>query len=226
MPLAFFRPALPTPFPAARSARSVAHDCRPGMHRDPAGTTTMQNVLGTCLALAIIGGGFALTGDLARLADRGMQVIQATDVPDHDAPVPVAAGPVAAEGPRNAGAVQPARVTAHVLDAVDITTLTPGSRVVVWIRHPGRSTPADMRSLVCDVIDPAGREALVSEVEPAPASGAPAFAPAPPRRVLIAGSGPTGAIVRGGTLELRPQGIAGAGGNETLGPVFALDVQP
>ena len=186
----------------------------------------MQNVLGTCLALAILGGGFALTGDLAQLANRGLKVIQATDVPDDEAPIPVAAGSVAAEGPRDSGAVQPARVPGHVLDAVDITTLAPGSRVVVWIRHPGRSTPADMRSLVCDVVDPAGREALVSEVEPTPTSGAPAFAPAPPRRVLVAGSGPAGTIVRGGTLELRPQGIAGAGGSETLGPVFALDVQP
>lgn len=185
----------------------------------------MQNFMGTCFALVILGGGFALTGDLARLADRGMKVIQATDVPDDGAPVP-AADRVPPDGQRIAAPAEPSRPGGDVLDAVDVTALAPGCRIVVWIRQPGRSRPADLRHLTCDVVDPAGREALVSEVEPTPASGAPAFAPAPPRRVLIAGSGPAGTIVRGGTLEFRPHGIAGAGGSETIGPVFALDVQP
>lgn len=186
----------------------------------------MQNFLGTCLAVVILGGGFALTGDLARLAERGMKVIQATDVPDDEAPVPVAADPAMGDGPRRAVApAEPAPPSAAILDAVDVATLAPGSRIVVWIRHPGLSRPGDLRHLTCDVVDPVGREVLVSEVEPPPASGAPAFAPAPPRRALIVGSGPAGTIVRGGTLEIRPQGIAGAGGSETIGPVFAVDVQ-
>lgn len=186
----------------------------------------MHNILGTCLALVILGGGFALTGDLARLADRGLKVIQATDVPDADAPIAVAADPAGAGGLQRAMApAEPAPPPGDLLDAVDVTALAPGSRVVVWIRHPGRSQPGDLRHLTCDIVDPAGREALVSEVESPPTVGAPAFAPAPPRRVLVVGSGPAGTIVRGGTLDIRPQGIAGAAGSETIGPVFALDVQ-
>lgn len=184
----------------------------------------MQNFLGTCFALVILGGGFALTGDLAQLANRGMKVIQATDVPDDDAPVAVDSCPVATGGPRVTAPAETAPPSGSVIDAVDVTALAPGSRVVVWIRHPGRTTSGDLRHLTCDIVDPAGREVLVSEIEPPPASGAPAFAPAPPRRALIAGSGPAGTIVRGGMLEFRPQGIAGAGMCETIGPVFALDV--
>lgn len=186
----------------------------------------MQNALGTCCALVILAGGFALTGDLARLADRSLKVIQATDVPDDDGPVPVIDDSAMAGGPRVATAAAPSPPSGDLLDAVDVTTLAPGSRVVVWIRHPGRSRPGDLRHLTCDIVDPAGREALVSEVEPAPAPGTPANAPAPPRRVRVAGSGPAGAITRGGALELRAHGIAGDGGSETIGPVFALDVQP
>lgn len=186
----------------------------------------MQNFLGTCLALAILGGGFVITGDLARLAHRCLEVIQATDVPDADAPIPVAADPGASAGPRVAAATEPVRSGSAALDAVDVTSLAPGSRLVVWIRHPGRSRPGDLRHLTCDMVDPTGREALVSEVDSPPEPGLPAVAPAPPRRVLVAGSGPDGRIVRGGTLELRPQGIAGGSGSETIGPVFALEIQP
>jgi len=183
----------------------------------------MQNVLGTCLALAILGGGFALTGDLSRLAARGLKVVEATDVPDGAAPTAVGA---AADGTRRAAAsVETAPRDGGVLDAVDLSTLAPGDRVVVWIRHASASRPGDLRHVTCDVVDPAGREALVSEVEAPPAAGEPAFAPAPPRRALVAGSGPAGTIVRGGTLEIRPQGIAGAEGCETVGPVFAIDVE-
>jgi len=186
----------------------------------------MQNVLGTCLAIVILGGGFALTGDLAHFADRSLKVIQATGIPDDEAPIPVTTDPVVAGAPRPAvPSANPVLPVGGMLDAVDISGLAPGSRVVVWIRHPGLSKPGDVRLVTCDIVDPAGREALVSEIEPPPAAGEPAFAPAPPRRAIVAGSGPTGTIVRGGTLEIRPQGIAGTAGCETIGPVFALDVQ-
>lgn len=41
----------------------------------------MSTILARCTALGIVAGGFALTGDLGRLADRGMRVLSASDVP-------------------------------------------------------------------------------------------------------------------------------------------------
>lgn len=184
----------------------------------------MQNVLGTGLALGIILGGFALTGDLGRLVSRGMRVIQSTDVPDNEAPIPVATAPApqpAAPGlPAVAAAVRPLR---RGLDAVDVSMLAVGSRMLVWIGHPAPSTAGEVRCLALDLVDPASREALVTEMPP-PAAGQPAVAPAPPRRVLIAGSGPAGTITRGGMLTLQSRGIVGDGDRESLGPIVAVDV--
>ena len=176
----------------------------------------MQNVLGTCLGLGIILGGFAVTGDLGRLAARGMRVIQATDVPDDEAPIPVAAATDPEPAPpgltATAAAIRPPR---NGVEAVDVSTLAAGSRIRVWLGHPVSATAGDSRCLVLDLVDPESREALVCEMPPSPA---------PPRRALVAGSGPTGTISRGGTLTVRSRGIAGDGGHETLGPIVVLEV--
>jgi hypothetical protein len=41
----------------------------------------MSTILARCAALGIVAGGFAVTGDLGRLADRGLKVLNASDVP-------------------------------------------------------------------------------------------------------------------------------------------------
>ncbi|MGI9176749.1 MAG: hypothetical protein ACR2IT_02710 [Pirellulales bacterium] len=41
----------------------------------------MSTILARCAALGIVAGGFAITGDLGRLADRGLKVLNASDVP-------------------------------------------------------------------------------------------------------------------------------------------------
>lgn len=185
----------------------------------------MQNVLGTCLTLAILGGGFALTGDLGRLASRGLRVIQATDVPDDEAPIPVTAAPgPAPERPALPDQAIVIRSHRHGLDAVDVTTLAAGSRIHVWLGEPGQPAGGATRCLALDLIDASSGEALVSDVPPPPAPGLPAMAPAPPCRVLVAGSGPAGTITRGGTLTMRSQGIAGGGDRESFGPIVALEI--
>jgi hypothetical protein len=74
----------------------------------------MQSFLAKCAALGIVAGGFAVTGDLGRLADRGQRLLEASTVPSEtppdaaagagDAPPhvtepPTAAGPSAAPQP-------------------------------------------------------------------------------------------------------------------------------
>lgn len=185
----------------------------------------MQNPLGTCLALGLIVGGFGLTGDLGRLVSRSMRVIQATDVPDADAPIPVVPAtdrePAQPMPPGAEATIRPPRAG---LEAADASRLAAGSRIRIWLGRPAAAGPGEVRCLALDIVDPASREALVSEMPASPAAGLPAAAPAPPRRAIIGGSGPAGTITRGGTLMLQSRGIAGVGDLETLGPVVALDV--
>lgn len=191
----------------------------------------MQNALGTCAILAVLAGGFSLTGDLGWLLRRGMRVIQATDVPPA-APQPAvtASAPVAAPART---AAPPAtslpsaaarRLPPGGPEAVDVSMLDPGTRIVVWLGSPGRSVSDPAKAIAFDVVDPAARETLMSEPQWQAHEGA-AVAPDPPRRVLIRGSGLAGAIVRGGMVDVEPRGIAGGSGRELVGPVIALDVQ-
>jgi hypothetical protein len=162
----------------------------------------MQNFLGTCLALGILVGGFTLTGDLGWLAARGLRVIQATGVPDADAPVLVAPRPAhhgaelaplapAVPGPHRRG-TGPERVV--------VTDGRPGDRILVWLA--GVAEP-----LAVDVVDPAAGAVILHR--------------GTPRRVAIAG----GTIARGAPLRVVPLGLAHAGGTaaaESLGDVTAL----
>jgi len=185
----------------------------------------MQNFFGTCLAIGLLGGGFALTGDLGWLAARGLRVIQATDVPDDDAPIPVTSSAAPATS-----SPAPATCSAAALpprtgpDAVAVASLAPGSRIRVWIRQPGHHANGACTCVDLDIVDPAAAEALAADVMPPSAPGQPPLAPAPPRRVHVRGSGTGGAIPVGGQLELEPRGIAAGAVRESLGPVVALDV--
>ena len=182
----------------------------------------MPNVPGICLALILVGAGFALTGDLGRLAARGMAVLHATDVPADDPQIPVSHASTPAAPPQARDAAAAVRPPQRGPDRVDIATLAPGSRVVAWCGRPG--DPMVARCLAFDVVDPQGREVLVSEVPLPPAAGLPAIAPSPPRRVVVLGSAPSGAIARGGMVTIEPHGIAGTADLETIGPIVAIDV--
>jgi hypothetical protein len=65
----------------------------------------MQSFLAKCTAVGIVAGGFTLTGDVGRLADRGRQLLHETDVPKDQAPAQEpapAAGPSVAVAPATA----------------------------------------------------------------------------------------------------------------------------
>jgi hypothetical protein len=80
----------------------------------------MSSILARCTALGIVAGGFALTGDLGWIADRGLAVLNASDVPaprpEADAPVP-APEPAPTPSARDAAAVPMKPPTAAPADA-------------------------------------------------------------------------------------------------------------
>ncbi|MFM9057600.1 MAG: hypothetical protein ACKOSQ_00465 [Planctomycetaceae bacterium] len=164
----------------------------------------MQNLVGTLLAIGILAGGFAITGDLGRLAARGMRVIGATDVPTvaptpprlAAAPAPSGVGPlppppVVAQPPRPAGGAE----------RVELASARPGQRILVWIGSAEQP-------LAVDVVDPTAAAVIL-------AGGG-------PRRVAVVG----GAFARGEVLRVVGLGLAHAGGAapESLGRITALDV--
>jgi|688.fasta_scaffold35762_7 hypothetical protein len=204
----------------------------------------MQSFLSKLAGFGLIVGGFAATGDLRGLVDRGTRLVNATTVPvDAEAepaspppgtvPQPAyamqavpAAPPVQAAPPAPADArdapvghpVAAARLPVSTLESLDLRTLAPGKRLAVWVGTP----PA---LVAFDVVDPASGEVLEQQLTQA------GEAPhAIPRRVRLEGdtSRPR-QIVRGGSLRLSPLGIAHgaspAGPTETLGPVRAIQIE-
>ena len=68
----------------------------------------MSNVFARCTALGLFAGGFALTGDLGWMAERGMRVVNSRSIPaEEPAGAPPAAEPSAA-APESAVAAPPA----------------------------------------------------------------------------------------------------------------------
>jgi hypothetical protein len=209
----------------------------------------MSTIFSRLAAVGIIAGGFALTGDLGRLAKRGFEIVHADDVPTpDDGP---AADPPAAERPpetgerpaagektngpgQNAAATaspRPGGVVGHAefrppddgIEQVSLASLTAGDRVVAWLALPRRSGGRAYRCLVFDVIDPATGEALVYEAVSFTADASPKATAVPPRRVRLQGDGLGGAVVRGGMIDLGRRGIAADGvGHESIGPIVAL----
>ena len=198
----------------------------------------MQSLLAKLAAVALLGAGFAVTGDLRRLAERGSRLLNSTAVPTggSDAveaqpapgPPPTPAPAPTIQEPQGSPAPHPdaplgrpvdaPRLPMSTLDTVDLRSLVPGARVTVWIGTP----PGPV---AFDIVDPASGEAL--EQAPALAAGG---RQAVSRRLRLEGppSRPT-RIDRGGTLRLIPLGIAHgsrpAGPAETLGPVRAIEVE-
>jgi hypothetical protein len=198
----------------------------------------MQSLLAKIAALALLGAGFAVTGDLRRLAERGTRFLNATSVPGGGAAAagakpaagpspPVAPAPPFTEPPgapvvhRDAPLGRPIdalRLPTSTLDTVDLPSLAPGARVTVWVGTP----PV---AVAFDVVDPASGEVL--EQSASMAGDGPL---AVSRRLRIEGvsNRPT-RLDRGGMLRLTPLGVAyggrPAGPAERLGPVRAIEVR-
>lgn len=189
---------------AARvAAGGVGHDCRPDRQSGAVrGTARMQNLLGTCLAIGILVGGFAITGDLGRLAARCMRVIGATDVPGVAAPISTPARPA----PSGIDFLPPPPVVAATprrgagVERIDLAATRPGQRILVWLDAAAEPLPVD-------VVDPATAAVILHD--------------GPPRRATIAGGG----IVRGEALRVVGLGLAHAGAAtpESLGRVTSID---
>lgn len=199
----------------------------------------MQTFLRRCTAVGIVLGGFALTGDLHWLAARGLQVLNSRTVPAEEAPaVPetTAAAPIDPSGTTAARQADMPEIRPPVggPESADIRTLPAGGRLIVWVGGPRPDDPGlASRCLVCDIVDPAGGEALVYEVAAFAADGRPLATASPPRRLMVAGLQTEGfrltvapansQVARGGTLLLRhPHEPTQP--DERIGPIVALDV--
>jgi hypothetical protein len=134
----------------------------------------------------------------------------------------------ASESPRGKPAIARAadfRPPQGGIDAVELATLAPGNRVVVWLAMPRRSGGRAYRCLVFDLIDPASGEALAYEAVSFAADGKPQATAVPPRRVRLQGDGLGGAVSKSGRIDVQRRGSAADGvGHETIGPIATLDV--
>jgi hypothetical protein len=207
----------------------------------------MRNILPKLLAIGLLSGGFAATGDLGWLARRGIRLLEASTVPTESAAFePNADGTgydpagVASTGfgsadlggtdlggatPGGALGLTSSRQGIHPADgpaAVDLAALMPGARLVVWVRNPGTR---GAEPVTLDLIDPAGGAALLHR------------GGEPPRRVRVM-SGSSGLLGnRGGVtpglavrapLLVQPLGLAhgAAGQTETCGSIVAFATAP
>lgn len=219
----------------------------------------MSSILSRFAAIGIIAGGFALTGDLGKLAKRGLDVVNSRDVPTATpeesgmSPAATALADAAtrdvdrivatAEAVANGSPVQSStppgspqgkaviardtdfRPPQHGIDTIELSSLTAGNRIVVWLAMPRRSGGRAYRCLVFDVVDPAAGEALAYEAVSFAADGSPQATAAPPRRVRLQGDGHGGAVAKSGLIDVQRRGVAADGvGHETIGPVAALDL--
>jgi hypothetical protein len=230
----------------------------------------MNNPLGTLALLALLGGGFAVTGDLGRLAARGMRLLESKTVPaeqsvaDAGPPAPEAtAMPAAAFSPPPTAPAQPSPPV-HLIDdeapipvpateapatqsprlpapgtsptAVDIASLPPGARVLVWLpADAGR--PGWHRCLAIDVVAPQTGEALLHhEVTVLPGGRGSRTTGATSRVTiraggsssLFGGSAASSRLLVGGVLECTPVGLAHGVATdraEQIGPIAALAVE-
>jgi len=183
----------------------------------------MQNFFAKTVAVAMLVGGFGLTGDLGWIAERGSRVLGAADVPGGASPTPApsppAPSPPAPAEPLGRPTTLP-KPPAGGPEQIAWTALDTGSRVVVWLAGPPH------RCLVLDFVDPVSGEAVLYEVATVSPAGRPLATAGPPRRVIVgrdaAGRTHAEGIIRGGQLLVTPVGIGGPGAGQWLGPVAAL----
>lgn len=210
----------------------------------------MQSFLAKCAALGIVAGGFTLTGDVGRLADRGRRLMDARTVPSetptdqptggHEATIQSTAVPQAAPTPAPARALPSVplfdapmgRVVAvppppaKGPDSIDLRQVPAGSRMLVWVRRPGstgRSRSTDLIAL--DLIDPNTGEALEHRHAAMTHGSEGTTVHAAPRRVVITRDA-TNTIAKGAMLRIAPlHGVIGLGSEEAIGTVLAVEVQ-
>lgn len=207
----------------------------------------MPNLLAKLTALGLIGGGFAATGDLGWIAERGMRVLGAADVAgpsDSAEPFPPAdvARKLAEASPPKAPAITPPAVAPAAAPMAPVAPvqrppaaravmkppaggptevawsgIAAGDRVVVWLATGGT------RCLVLDIVDPATGEALAYEAAAVSPEGRPLTAAGPPRRVVVGRQAGERGLAVGGMLNLASAGIAAHGqSGRWLGPIEAL----
>ncbi|MFM7137568.1 MAG: hypothetical protein ACKO1M_10940 [Planctomycetota bacterium] len=204
----------------------------------------MPNLIAKLSALGLIGAGFAATGDLGWIADRGMRVLDAADVampaardeaaPAADggqdfampatpvAPMPPVPSPLPPAPPPPAAPARPAAPPALKPPAggpkqIAWASVAAGDRIVVWLAAGGS------RCLVLDIVDPASGEALAYDAAAVSAEGKPLMASGPPRRVVVGRRSGESGLAVGGMLSLAAAGIATQGeGGRWLGPIEAL----
>ena len=203
----------------------------------------MPNLLAKLTALGLIGGGFAATGDLGWIAERGMRVLDTADVAmpsacDESMPVadvgqafsvppsPPVTPPAAAATPATpAAAAAPARPAGPATMQPPVggpkqiawAGIAAGDRIVVWLAAGGT------RCLVLDVVDPSTGEALAYDAAAVSPEGRPLMAAGPPRRVVVGRRSGESGLAVGGMISLASAGIATQGeSGRWLGPIQAL----
>jgi len=210
----------------------------------------MPNLLAKLTALGLIGGGFAATGDLGWLAERGRRVLDAADVAppsaeggalNSDLGAAFTSGsqpaPSASESP---AAVPPAPVPPAVAASTPpaIAAARPlmkppagGPKQIAWEGVAAGErivvwlAAGGTRCLVLDIVDPAAGEALAYDAAAVSPEGQPLLASGPPRRVVVGRPAGASGLAVGGMISLAPAGIATVGaGGRWLGPIEALSL--
>lgn len=194
----------------------------------------MQNLLPKTLALLLMTGGFAATGDLAWVTGLGVRLVNARTIPTEDRPqqaapeAPLPPMPAAHPLPSAAPALAPATNAAVFRDPlppatcspqIQLDSLSPGDRLIVWLAAPAVAT-AQQPWIAFDLIDPVRLEAIAHGGSTSP------------RRVrlrVLAGRGTGTVLAKGSSLLVTPIGIAHApsavaADGEVVGPIAAFTV--
>lgn len=196
----------------------------------------MHNLLPKMLALILVAGGFAATGDLAWMTGLGMRLVNARTIPSEERPavtgsatasalpaMPTAPSPPAFAAPASVGPGP--RATAAPVppvggpDTLALDTLSPGDRLIVWLGNPAAAT-ANRPWVAFDLIDPVRLEALAQDASRSP------------RRIrlrVLGGRGSAATLTKGLSLRTTPIGIAhdtaqADTDGETIGPITAFTV--
>jgi hypothetical protein len=172
----------------------------------------MQNFLAKAVAVAMLVGGFSLTGDLGWIAEKGQRIVGAADVPagfDNTValepqvqPAPVTPSPAAAPTDANAAPVaQTQPVHEHAMSPAPLGGPEPagaafkppvsGLQEISWASLGTGSrvivwfAGPPFRCIVLDFVAPSSGEALLYEVATVDADGKPLATAGPPRRVVV-----------------------------------------
>ena len=215
----------------------------------------MQNFLAKAFAVAMLVGGFSLTGDLGWIAEKGQRIVGAADVPpgfdagvafapdaSPTAPPPVADDreitPASAPTPTPPSPPEGSSEPAGGPEPAGAAFKPPvgGPQAIAWAAlGPGSRlivwlAGPPYRCLVLDFVDPASGEALLYEVATVDSGGKPLATAGAPRRVIVgrdaSGRPHGGSILRGGSIHVAQIGVAAHGAGQWLGPIAALGLNP